>query len=221
MWVRPDRRRFVRLSELDVDIDEELYVDVDEEDAAAVARCMERGFVVRRRESVYRIPTAVSFGISIPAGFDFLRADAVDIDRLRVLDDVLRQDVPGTDGWCWDAQGFLDELRQPAFDPTTYLIAEEALNGEYVGIVRVWNRPASPRLGFIGVARSQRRRGLARALVAHAFAVLASRGQREVTTEIDDTNAASKALLAGFGARRCGGTLELVRHRRAVDPDRS
>jgi hypothetical protein len=32
-----------------------------------------------------------------------------------------------------------------------------------------------------------------------------------VTTEIDDTNAASKALLAGFGAQRTGGTLELVR----------
>jgi hypothetical protein len=47
--------------------------------------------------------------------------------------------------------------------------------------------------------------------VAHAFAVLASRGQTEVTTEIDETNVASKELLAGFGARRSGGTIELVR----------
>jgi ribosomal protein S18 acetylase RimI-like enzyme len=214
MWVRPDGRRFVRLSELDVESDEELYVDVDEEDAVVIARCVERGFVVKRRESAYRIPTAGSQDVPVPAGFVFLRADTVDEGRLRVLDDALRQDVPGTDGWQWDEKSFLEELRQPAFDASTYLIAEDTTSGEYVGIVRVWNRPDCPRLGFIGVARSHRRRGLGRALVAQAFTVLALRGQPEVTTEIDDTNTASKTLLAGFGARRCGGTLELVRPRR-------
>jgi ribosomal protein S18 acetylase RimI-like enzyme len=214
MWVRPDGRCFVRLSELDIESDQELHVDVDEEDATAIARCAERGFVVKRRESVYRVPTAVSPDVGVPAGFVFLRADAVDEVRLRMLDDALRQDVPGTDGWRWDEQGFLDELRQPAFDPATYLVAEETSSGEYVGIVRVWKNPGAPRIGFIGVARSHRRRGLARALVAQVLSTLASRGQREATTEIDDTNAASKALLAGFGAQRSGGTLELVRARR-------
>jgi ribosomal protein S18 acetylase RimI-like enzyme len=211
MWVRPDGRRFVRLSELDVASDEELYIDVDEEEAAVVARCLERGFVVNRRESVYRVPTARGPDLPVPDGFVFVRADTVDERRLRVLDDALRQDVPGTDGWCWDEPGFLEELWQPAFDASTYLIAEDTSSGEFVGIVRVWNKPELPRLGFIGVARSHRRLGLARALVAQVFAVLVSRGQSEVTTEIDDTNVASKALLDGFGAQRCGGTLELVR----------
>lgn len=211
MWVRPDGRRFVRLSELDVASDEEMYVDVGEEEAGAVARCLERGFVVNRRESVYRVPTAGGADLSVPDGFVFVRADTVDERRLRLLDDELRQDVPGTDGWCWDEQGFLEELRQPAFDASTYLIAQDTSSGEYVGIVRVWDKPELPRLGFVGVARSHRRRGLARALVAQVFAVLALRGQPEVTTEIDDANVASRTLLAGFGAQRCGGTLELVR----------
>jgi RimJ/RimL family protein N-acetyltransferase len=211
MWVRPDGRRFARLSELPVETDGELYVDVDDEDATAIARCLAQGFIVNRRESIYRVPTAVGADVAVPAGFVLLRADAVDEARLRVLDDALRQDVPGTDGWRWDETEFLEELRQPAFDPSTYLIAEEASSGEYVGIVRVWNKPEVPRLGFVGVARTHRRQGLARALVAQAFTVLASRGQPEVTTEIDDMNVASKALLAGFGAQRRGGTLELVR----------
>jgi ribosomal protein S18 acetylase RimI-like enzyme len=211
VWVRPDGRRFVRLDELDVEHDGELYVDVDEGDAAALARCAERGYVANRRESVYRVPTTAVEGCAVPDGFVIVHADAVEEGRLRVLDDVLRQDVPGTRGWRWDEDGFRAELEQPAFDPATYLVAVDTASEDYVGIVRVWNNPGTPRLGFIGVSCSHRRLGLARALVAHAFAVLASRGQHEVTTEIDDTNVASRALLDGFGAQRCGGTVDLVR----------
>jgi len=215
VWVRPDGRRFVRLQELDVESEAELYVDVDEEDAAAIAQCTVHGFVVNRRESVYRMSTTGARDRHVPDGFVFLQADAVEGGRLRLLDNALRQDVPGTGGWRWDEEGFRAELEQPAFDPSTYLVAVDTSSGEYVGIVRVWNNPGKPRLGFIGVSRSHRRLGLARALVGHVFAVLASRGQQEVMTEIDDTNVASKALLAGFGARRCGGTIELVRRPRA------
>lgn len=213
-WIRPDGRCFVRIDELDVEGDGELYVDVDEEDVAAIARCTEHGFVVNRRESVYRVPTTAPGESHVPEGFVFAPADAVEEERLRVLDDALRQDVPGTSGWRWDEEGFRAELAQPAFDPSLYLVAVDTSSGSYVGIVRVWNNPALPRLGFVGVSRSHRRRGLARALVAQAFAVLAARGQHEVKTEIDDTNVASRTLLAGFGARRCGGTIELVRRSR-------
>jgi ribosomal protein S18 acetylase RimI-like enzyme len=214
VWVRPDGRRFVRLDELDVEHDGELYVDVGEEDAAGLERCQEHGFVVNRRESVYRVPTTAIGACDVPDGFVIVQADAVEEGRLRILDDALRQDVPGTRGWRWDEEGFRGELEQRAFDPATYLVAVEMPSGEYVGIVRVWNNPGTPRLGFIGVSRSHRRLGVARALLARAFAVLASRGQTEVTTEIDDTNAASRALLAAFGAERCGGAIEL--HRQAL-----
>jgi RimJ/RimL family protein N-acetyltransferase len=144
-----------------------------------------------------------------PPPFAHVRADEADLDRLRLLDDELRQDVPGTDGWRWDEDGFREETFQPAFDPALYLVAVDG--GEYVGIVRVWMNPRGPRLGFVGVRRSQRQHGLGRALVAAVFAELHSRGIAEVTTEIDDENVASRALLEGMGARPVGATLELVR----------
>jgi ribosomal protein S18 acetylase RimI-like enzyme len=69
-------------------------------------------------------------------------------------------------------------------------------------------------IGFVGVLHDHRRQGVARALVARVFTVLNERGQPEVTTEIDDTNVASKSLLLGPDARRVGGTIELVRRAR-------
>jgi GNAT superfamily N-acetyltransferase len=209
--VRPDGRCFIRLDELDLSIDGELYIDVDEADASAVSRCIDRGFRVNRRESVYRVPTRREGGCVMPTGVAFLRADEADEARLRVLDDVLRQDVPGTDVWRWDPQGFREELGQLAFDPSIYLVAADALDGEYIGIARVWNNRKLPRLGFVGVIRTRRRLGIGGALLDQIFSVLASRGQAEVLTEIDDTNVASRALLAAYGARRCGGTIELRR----------
>jgi len=70
--------------------------------------------------------------------------------------------------------------------------------------------PGRPLLGLIAVLAPYRRRGLARTLVAQAFGVLHERGCSEVAADIDDTNGASICLLTGLGARRTGGTLELV-----------
>ena len=124
----------------------------------------------------------------------------------------MRQDVPGTDGWRWDAAAFRDETFDPAyFDPATYLVAVEEVGGGYVGLARVWDNPGAPRLGLVAVLPAYRRRGLARSLLAHVFAVLHERGVPEVSAEIDDTNLASSALLTSLGARRTGGNVELRR----------
>src|ERR1019366_3885607 len=69
----------------------------------------------------------------------------------------------------------------------------------------------APRLGLIAVLAQYRRRGVARALLGQAFAVLAGRGATSVTGEVDDTNVASVSLLTGLGARRYGGNVELIR----------
>jgi GNAT superfamily N-acetyltransferase len=211
---RPDGRWFVRPEEVGLEFDRDVYVDVDEDDDRARVRCEERGFVVNRREGKYLVPTAVPSALPVPSGLAIVRADEVDPERLRRLDDALRQDVPGTDGWQWDEPGFRSELESSSFDPATYLVAVDRRNDEYVAIVRVWNNPSGPRLGFVGVLRDYRRRGLARMLVARVFAVLADRGQAVVTTEIDDLNVASRSLLLVPGARRVGGTIELVRRAR-------
>ena len=61
----------------------------------------------------------------------------------------------------------------PGVDPRAVALDEGS--GEYVGIARVWMRPDLPRLGLIGLARTHRRRGIATALLAHVFCVLAER----------------------------------------------
>jgi hypothetical protein len=56
------------------------------------------GFDVHRREGIYSVPTrSVRIGRP-PQGIVFAHADEVDEKSLRLLDDELRQDVPGTQG---------------------------------------------------------------------------------------------------------------------------
>jgi ribosomal protein S18 acetylase RimI-like enzyme len=170
---------------------------------------------VHRRESYYRIPADPGVtglaGAVLPAGLDVLSAADADITRLRRLDDTLRQDVPGSEGWRWDAGQFRADTFGPFFDPATYLVAVDRASGQYAGLVRIWRTRAGPRLGLIATLPQYRRRGVARALLSRAFAVLAARGETSVVGEVDDTNVASVSLLTGLGARRYGGNVELIR----------
>ena len=190
VFLRPDGRRFVR----EPGEEPGVFATAPEDD---VDRWLAAGFVVHRREDAYLVPTVP------PEPHRFLRPADVDLDRLRLLDDELRQDVPGTDGWRWAPADFVEETLSAR---SVYLVAPE-----YAGICRVWLRDPTPRLGFVGVRRSERRRALGRALVAAALGETRALGYREVTTEIDETNVASQRLFASFGARRVGGFVELFR----------
>jgi ribosomal protein S18 acetylase RimI-like enzyme len=187
--VRPDGRVFVDSWEQEGDF---AFVREDE-----VAEWLGHGFVVHRREDEYLVPTVP------PAAHPFLHLEEVDLVRLRLLDDELRQDVPGADGWRWEHDAF---VAQTFSSPSVYLVTRE-----YTGICRVWLRTPTARLGFVGVCRSQRQCGLGRALVAAALGETRALGHSAVTTEIDVENAASQALFRGFGASRIGGYAELWR----------
>lgn len=228
---RPDRRWFVSfdasradvyetlLRAVDRDLQESLYTTVDEADRAQLQQCMQLGFTVDRREHEYRVPTgpdATGLGDAVvPAGMSILSAADVDVDLLRALDELLREDVPGSDGWVNDPQ----EFRKYTFDPRhfnaeTYLVAVDEVNGDLAGLARVWDDPATPRLGLIGIVAGYRRCGLARSLLAAAFRPLHERGTMEVAAEADADNAASVTLLSSLGARRTGGSVELNRQHR-------
>lgn len=226
-WLRPDGRYFLFFDAWRAadayppladavarDLGQDLYATLDESEFEALDACADAGFTVHRRESVYAVPTdpaATGLNRAAPPGeITIVSAADIDVDRLRLLDDALRQDVPGTDGWRWDREGFVAETFSRSFDPLTYLVAVRP-DGEYCGLVRVWNNRAGPRLGLIGVRAPYRRRGLARALLGQAFGVLHERGAAIVTTEADDENVASVTLLTSLGARRTGGSVELVR----------
>jgi RimJ/RimL family protein N-acetyltransferase len=197
------------------DLCRDLYVTLEDAEFDALDACVAAGFAVHRRESYYRIPTDAEAtgltGATLPARLDLISAADADITRLRLLDDALRQDVPGTDGWRWDPAEFRDETFSPFFDPATYLVAVDRATGEYAGLVRVWRNRGGPRLGLIGMLAPYQRGGAARALLGHVFAVLAARGASSVIAEVDDTNEPSLSLLTGLGARRYGGSVELIR----------
>ena len=188
----------------------DLYATADDRDDEGLDRLARLGFTVHRRESSYVIPVGPAAAAE-PPGIVIISAADADEDDLRRLDDMLRQDVPGTAGWTWDPGDFREETFDSAeFDPATYLVAVDVDSGRYAGLVRVWNSPGRPRLGLIGVTRPYRRHGLARALLARAFGVLHQRGQDAVTAEADDTSTASRSLLLGLGARREGGSVEFI-----------
>jgi ribosomal protein S18 acetylase RimI-like enzyme len=208
-FLRPDGRRFVLGRPTGELPPEELFASVEESDLGRLRAFEDLGFVRERRELQLVLPTDRP-RLPAPAGVVALRADEVAEETLRLLDDELRQDVPGTDGWRWTADDFREETFQSAhFDPAVYLVA--AHEGAHVGICRVWIRPEHPKLGFIGVRRSLRRHGIARWLIGEAFAVLHARGEREAWTEVDETNVASRSLLEGLGGRLVGASLELRR----------
>ena len=216
-WTRPDGRCFV-FGEPDEELPSgRVYAEADEADEATIGALVGLGFIVQRRELALRLPTdPAAWSVSLvdrPSGIAFGQADRIEEEQLRVLDDLLRQDVPGTDGWKWSPEGFREETYDsPDFDPATYLVAlDESLNG--IGIARVWMRPDAPRLGLIGVRRDWRRRGVARGLLAAVLTAVRQRDGRDIGTEVDEANTASRELLLAFGGRIVGAWVELVKER--------
>ncbi len=235
-WLRPDGRCFVYFDTWQSaayqpladavarDLSRDLYVSLEDTEFDALDACVAAGFAEHRRESYFRIPTNLAAsglaGVTLSDELDLLSAADADIGRLRLLDDALRQDVPGADGWRWDPDEFRAETFGRSFDPATYLVAVARANGEYVGLVRVWMSRGGPRVGLIAMLQPYRRRGAARALLAQVFGVIGARGEESVIAAADDANVASVLLLTGLGARRYGGSVELIRRHGTGQHDR-
>lgn len=188
---------------------------VDEGATAQLAALTGAGFVVARRDAhvVLAVDRALEAlgSATLPPGVSIRSAPEVDEDRLRALDDELRQDVPGTSGWKSTPEEFRDDtFADPDFDPRTYLVALESELDELVGLVRIWMSPKSPRLGMVGVRREHRRRGIGSALLAHALRAVRASGAAEVRTEYDLANSGSRALLERIGADRVRTVVELL-----------
>lgn len=190
----------------------ECFAQIDIADTGTLEQLRSAGFADLRVEHEYRVPVR-PLTAPVPDGLRIITADQTELEPLMMLDCAIRADIPGSDGWQPDAAWFREETYDsPLFDPQTYRVA--LAGPDYAGLARVWlprSVSALPRLGCVGVLGEYRRRGLARALIAAAFAVLAERGVPAVTCEVDETNVASNALFASLGAIRTGGTIELCR----------
>jgi ribosomal protein S18 acetylase RimI-like enzyme len=205
---------FVALAEaMTQDLASPVFTVVADDDREHLGRWSLLGFRDNRREDEYAIPTAPeATGLAasvLPVGFTLLSADRVDEDRLRCLDQELRQDVPGYAGWVNQPEEFHRmTFESRFFDPAINLVAVH--ESEYVALIRTYGLPRQPRVGLIGVLPAFRRRGLARALLAGAFHPLHERGVTSVSAEADQSDPAARNLLKGVGAVRTGGAIELV-----------
>jgi ribosomal protein S18 acetylase RimI-like enzyme len=222
---RPDRRTSVAVDAWHADVGAALldavlgavpgplYAVVGDEDAVQLALFGLAGFAEVRRED--ELLVRVRTGPAEVPGFTFVTAADLPLERHARLDEELRADVPGSDGWVNDDLALFRSwtVGAPWFDPALYPVAVDAA-GEPAGLVRVWARTEPggvPRLGLVAVRRPYRRRGLGRALLHRAFGPLVERGVGAVAAEVDVTNRPSRRLLDSFGTTRTGGTVELRR----------
>lgn len=229
---RPDRRWFVSVDGWDdahhaplvhamiADLPHDLHTRIDGEDGEALETWSRFGFEPYRRELEFVFsPEPARTGLAevlLPAGLVLLSAEEVDETELRELDDRLRSDVPGTEGWVNDPAEFHDHTFGDAmFDPATYLVALDDRRRQFAGLVRIWTGRRHARLGLVATARGYRRQGLAKALLAAALRPVAERRRSDVTAEADAGNEASLALLRSIGAVETGSALVL---RRRSDP---
>ncbi len=225
---RPDRRWFVSVDAwrpedteplvhaMISDLGHDLHTRIGGTDDEALELWSRFGFRPERHEiELVFSPDPVRTGLvdtAMPAGLTLLSAAEADEVELRLLDDRLRDEVPGTDGWLNDPSEFQDVTFDDAhFDPATYLVAVDAEHRLFAGLVRIWTGRHHARLGLIGVVPAYRRRGLARALLAHALHPVHERGITVVTAEADDTDRASLDLLRGLGSVVTGSATVLKR----------
>ncbi|MFF4159243.1 GNAT family N-acetyltransferase [Streptomyces sp. NPDC001678] len=224
---RPDGRLFVsvdawhdavfdRIAEtMLTDLPAPLYTVVDEADHDSRSAWERAGFTTARREWGYHVPTdprVTGLGsVRPPSGVTIVPAGEAEEGPLRALDRVVRDEVEAGAGWRTMPA---EVLPRPAgitvADLSKYAVARHF--DQYVGLVRVTPLTRRPRIGLIAVRADSHRRGIARALLAHALGSLHRSGTASAWAEVDESNAAATALFEGIGARRAGSTLELVRH---------
>ncbi|WP_225840344.1 GNAT family N-acetyltransferase [Streptomyces sp. NK08204] len=223
---RPDGRLFIsidawhdavfdRVAEVMLtDLPTPLYAVVDEADQDSTSAWERAGFTVARREWGYFVPTdpaVTGLGtVRPPAGVTIVPAGEAEQGPLRALDRFIRYEVEAAVGWqTMPAEVLPRPAGSTLVDPSKYAVARHM--EQYVGLVRVAPLIRQPRIGLIAVRADRHRRGIARALLAHALGSLHRSGTASAWAEVNECNAAATALFEGVGARRTGSTLELVR----------
>ncbi|MGF1667087.1 MAG: GNAT family N-acetyltransferase [Acidimicrobiia bacterium] len=228
-WWRPDDRTFLYfvgsdrdayslLTEAVVDaLAQPVHTFVDAEDGELVGALRSAGFEVEVVEERFRIRfdrvLAWLRRAWVPSGFGIHPADTVDEDRLFILDNMLRQDTLGTDGWQGDRDWFHEELvESPPFDPSAYLVAVDDRTGGYVGLVRIWRNPTGPRFGLIGVVPEYRSTTIAGALLRQALLAASEWGHETFTAETSPSNPTIYRRMGRIDANSLGRFHQMVRH---------
>lgn len=196
------------------DLPRPLYTVVDEADLDLTSCWHRAGFATRRREWEYLVPTdpqATGLGSVLPPeDVTMVPVGTAQEGPLREVYNTIRDEVDATVGWeSMPAELLARPDGTPLLDPSKYAVAVQA--DRYVGLVRVTGRVTrQPRIGLLAVRSGQRRRGIARALLAHVLSSAHRSGVETASAEVSESNGAAMALFEGVGARRASSNLELV-----------
>src|SRR4051794_25643556 len=197
------------------DLPSPLYTVVDEADHDLTARWERAGLTVRRREQEYLFATdPLLTGLDTaraPSEVTILGLGVAREPALREVYEAVRAEVDASAGWDTMPVEMPPRPDGAPLGPTRYAVAEAA--GRCVGLVRVVSRRRHARIGLVAVREGLRRRGVALAMLAEVVGALHRGGVETATAEVDERNSAAKALFEGIGARRVGGTVEMVRGR--------
>jgi GNAT superfamily N-acetyltransferase len=217
-FVGPDQAAYSLLTDAVVDaLDRPVHTFVDTEDHELVEAFRSAGFDVEVVEERFRIRfdhvLAWLRRAWVPTGFSIHPANTIDENRLFILDNTLRQDTVGTDGWRGDRGWFHEELTEsPPFDPSAYLVAVDDRTGGYVGLVRIWRNPTGPRFGLIGVLPEFRNTTIAGALLRQALLAASEWGHETFTAETSPSNPTIYRRMSRIGAESLGRFYQMVRH---------
>ncbi|MGF6888238.1 ribosomal protein S18 acetylase RimI-like enzyme [Nocardia sp. GAS34] len=190
-----------------------LYTVVDEADRDLVNLWESAGFTIRRREWEYLVPsdpeTTGLAAVVPPPDTTIVAAGAAAEGPLREADRAIRDEVEASVGWPNMPAEVMPRIGGDTLvDPSKYAVA--AQSDRYVGLIRVVQVTRLPRIGLLAVRADQQRRGIARALLAHALGALHQRGIPRAAAEVNESNAAATALFESIGAQRVNSNLELV-----------
>lgn len=225
--LRPDNRMFVRFDcrelsaygaladEAAAELRRPLHTTIARDDLPALVVLRAAGFAEDFVGERFRVPFIAVLDrlprTRIPSGFTVESADAVDEAKLFTLDNTLRSEVPGTEGWRGDRAMFHVELTSAAFDPAAYLVAVDESNGELAGLVRVWREPTGPRLGLIGIARQYRHTPIGAALLRQALIEASGWGHDTFVADTSRNHPRIYRHLQRIGARSMGEFVSMVR----------
>lgn len=228
---RPDERRFLSvmgdwsaLPSLAATIGPELGVALhlmaDRADVARIEAARRAGFEVEVEVEGFLVRFDAALATVrrafVPAGVRIVSVLDVSETAAFRLDNELRQDVPGTDGWRGNRSWFHDEITaDPAFDPAAYLVSLDPV-GRPSGLIRFWRNPDRPRLGLIGVRRAHRGGVLAAALLRAGLEAASGWGSEVFATETSLSNDAVHPRLTRLADSQEGVSVQFVRP--APDP---
>ena len=195
------------------DLPSPLYTVVDEADLDLTARWERAGFTVRRREWEYLVPTdplVTGLGAALPPS-------GVTIVGLGAAREAPLREVDRGDPRRGRRERGLGARCRPRCCPgrTGAPAGPGAVRGGR-GADGTWGWSGWRRCrgsrgsGWSRSAAGQRRRGIARAMLAEVLGALHRGGIETATAEVDESNTAATALFEGIGARRVGGNLEMV-----------